>query len=131
MISNSQNIFSGNLINMRIHRSRTYLFVLVLMAVTNAEAGTIANNAWTPSTCGPAPVAPKVESRNDDAFNRSVDAVNSYRKVIRTYQDCLIQEANSDIQTISKSAKDLQQTTRDADEKIVAEVKAADKKLGK
>jgi len=116
---------------MRIRCSHSYLFALALITASNAEAGAVVNNAWTPSSCGPTPVAPKVESSNNDAFNRSVDAVNLYRKNLRTYQDCLIQEANSDIQTITKSAKDSQQTTKDADEKIIAEVKAADKKLGK
>ena len=112
------------------HRRLPYFFMLFLLAATNANAGTITNNAWLPSACGPAPVAPKVESSSLDAYNRSVTAVNQYRKSIRTFQDCLIQEANGDIKTISKSANEAQLATKEADEKILADIKAADRKLG-
>jgi RNAse (barnase) inhibitor barstar len=104
--------------------------MLCLLATTNANAGTITNNSWSPSGCGPAPVAPKVESSSLDAYNRSVTAVNQYRKNLRTFQDCLIQEANADLKIITKSANDAQLTTKEADDKILAEIKAADKKLG-
>ena len=106
------------------------IFVISLAATANAYAGTFANNSWTPSGCGPVPVQPKVESTNIDAYNRSVEVVNSYRKSIRTYQECLIQEATSDIKTFTKSANDAQLATKSADEKVLAEIKAADKKLG-
>ena len=104
--------------------------MLSLAAVSNANAGSISNGFWTPSACGTAPVAPKVESSSLDAYNRSVDAVNHYRKNIRVFQDCLIQEANGDIKIITKSANDAQLATKIADDKILAEIKDADKKLG-
>jgi len=107
-----------------------HLFVFSLLAITNAHAGSISNSLWTPTGCGSVPIEPKVESSSLDAYNRSVEAVNHYRKSIRTYQDCLIQEANGDIKIITKSANDAQLATKNADDKILAEIKAADKKLG-
>jgi glyoxylase-like metal-dependent hydrolase (beta-lactamase superfamily II) len=50
------------------HRSLPHLFMLALLAATNANAGIITNNSWTPSGCGPAPTAPKIESKNVDAY---------------------------------------------------------------
>jgi len=106
------------------------LLPLIMIVATGAEAGTLANNSWTPSNCGIAPTAPLgLDLRNLDAYNHSVEGVNNYRKNNHTYVNCLVQEANSDIQTITKSAKTAQQGLLEADNKILADEKAAEKKF--
>jgi hypothetical protein len=107
------------------------LFPLIMVAATAAEAGTLANAGWLPSNCGSAPVAVKLDLSNLDAYNHSVGGVNNYRKSSRTYVDCLIQEANSDIQAITKAAKSAQQAALDADNKILEDEKEAEKKFPK
>jgi hypothetical protein len=107
------------------------LLPLIMVASFHAEAGTITNNNWTPSGCGPAPVAASLNLTNLDVYNASVGAVNDFRKNNRTYVDCLIHEANSDIQSITKSAKSAQQAAHDADDKIIEDEKVAEKKFPK
>jgi len=107
------------------------LFPLIIVVTIHAEAGTISNNNWAPSSCGSAPVAVRLDLNNLDAYNGSVGAVNDYRKNSRTYVDCLIHEANSDIQSITKSAKSAQQAAHDADDKIIEDEKVAEKKFPK
>jgi len=87
--------------------SHTFLSLLSLITVTasGAEAGTLADSGWTPSGCGPAPAVSQLDLNSLDAYNKSVEAVNAYRKNSHVYVNCLIQEANNDIQTITKSAK--------------------------
>lgn len=114
-----------------VHRHRVLTIVsLFILAVSSAEAGTLANNGWAPSKCGAAPVEFKLDLSDPDAFNRSVEGVNAYRQASLAYVDCLAQEANTDIQAITKSAKTAQQAAVDADTKIKADVKAADQKFG-
>jgi len=107
------------------------LFPLIVVATIHAEAGTIVNNNWTPSGCGPAPVPASLDLANLDAYNASVGAVNDFRKNNSTYVNCLIREANSDIQTITKSAKSAQQAAHDTDDKIIEDEKVAEKKFPK
>ena len=100
------------------------------MAAGSAGAGTIDKGAWSPGVCGTRPEAPQLDLRNPDAYNKSIEGVNAYRLSIRTYLECLTNEANGDIQTITKSASDAQRAAREANEAILADVKAADKKFG-
>ena len=103
---------------------------LLLILVGGVEAGTVAGSDWSPSGCGAAPKEYKLDLSNPDAYNKSVEGVNAYRQAARDYVDCLAKEANSDIQTITRSAKTAQQAALDADKKILEDVKAADKKFG-
>jgi hypothetical protein len=94
-----------------------------------AQAGTLANGAWSPAGCGPRPEAPVVNAKDDKAYNQTVDAVNAYLPLVRTYLDCLAQEANADIKALTQSATAAQQAALAAREKVVTEVKAAGEKL--
>ena len=105
------------------------IFLSALLPV--CHAGTIANGSWSAAGCGARPEPYRLDLKNIDAYNKSVAGANTYRQNSRTYLDCVIREANGDIQSISKSAKDLQQATQDAEELLQADVKAADKKFGK
>jgi len=107
------------------------LFSLIVVTAFSAEAGVLANNGWTPSGCGPAPAVSQLDLSSLDAYNKSVEAVNTYRKNSHAYVNCLIQDGNNDIQIISKSAKAAQQAAHDADDKILGDEKAADKKFPK
>lgn len=104
---------------------------LMFLATAGAQAGTVASGSWSPAGCGAKPEAPSLDLRNPDAYNKSVEGVNAYRKDIRTYLNCLTQEANADIQAVTRAANAAQQAAREADDKILADVKAADAKFGK
>lgn len=103
----------------------------LLLVISSAQAGTIANNEWTATTCGPVPAEAKLDLKNPDAYNKSVEAVSNFRIANHAYLDCVIKEANADIQTVNKSATTFQQKVVDADNKIQDDIKAADKKFGK
>lgn len=110
---------------------RASLLVLCLSFATAVQAGTVTDGAWSPASCGVKPDAPRLDLKDVDAFNASVKKVNTYRLAIRDYLNCLAKEANADIQAITKSATAVQQAAKEADEAILADVQAADKKFGK
>lgn len=107
------------------------LFLCSSVFVVVAQAGSLANGHWSPSGCGVKPEVPKLDLRNPDAYNASVNGVNAYRLNIRAYLECLVKEANGDIQTVTLAATAAQKAAREADDAILADVKEADKKFGK
>ncbi|MGC4061725.1 MAG: hypothetical protein QM749_13100 [Aquabacterium sp.] len=113
----------------RTHTPRTGLILLALSAALSARAGVIGNGNWSPSGCGDKPQPPTLDLRNADDYNRSVGGVNAYRQAIRAYLDCLVKEANADMQNVSRSAGEAQRLAKQADEKILADVKLAEEKF--
>jgi hypothetical protein len=105
------------------------LLSCTLLVLPAAQAGVLNNGAWTPAGCGAKPQAPSLDLRNADAYNRSVDAVNTYKVAIRQYLDCLVGEANADVQAVSKSANEAQRQAKETNDRIQADVKQADEKL--
>lgn len=105
------------------------LATALAVLATSSHAGTVANGQWTPSTCGARPEAPKLDLSTADTYNRSVEPVNAYRQAIRPYIDCVVKEANTDIQVIGQSATATQQAAKDANDKITADVKTAQEKF--
>lgn len=105
------------------------LSTLLCLTSIGAQAGTIAAGVWSPSACGPKPTPPVLDLSSADAYNKSVDGVNAYRQAIRPYIDCLVKEANADIQAVTKSATAEQQAAKAANDKIQADVKAAEEKF--
>lgn len=99
------------------------------VAASTAQAGVIVSGVWSPTTCGPKPEAPQLNLSNADAYNASVVQVNTYRQGIRPYVDCVVKEANADIQAITQSASSTQQGAKTANDKIQADVKAAEEKF--
>jgi len=110
-------------------RSLCLVAACTLLLATAARAGTVANGQWTPSGCGAAPQAPQLDLSNADSYNRGVETVNTYRQAIRPYLDCIVKEANSDIQIIGQSATAAQQAAKAANDKIQADVKTAQEKF--
>ena len=113
--------------------ARLVLFVLALAPLSASHAGSIDNGTWT-HHCGPRPVAPTLDLKNPDAYNKSVAGVNTYRQTHRAWLDCLQKEGNADIQatsqTISAALTAEVQAAREASDKIAADAKAADAKFG-
>ena len=106
-----------------------WTWTVALLFSTTAQAGSLDNGQWSPSGCGARPEAPTLNLTNVDAYNKSVDGINAYNKTIRAYIDCLSQEANADLQAITKSANAAQATAREARERIQADIKTADDKF--
>lgn len=102
---------------------------LLMLSVATAQAGTLAEGAWSPSGCGVKPEAPALDFKNEKTYNLSVDAVNAYLQSLHVYIDCLVQEANVDIRTTTQAANAAQQAVAVEREKILAEVKAAEAKF--
>ena len=110
---------------------RHTLLLTGLLASAFAHAGNLSGSAWSPVGCGPRPAAPALDLKNPDAFNNSLAPVNVYRRDINAYLNCVVQEANRDILAVNTFALEAQRAARDANDKIQADVKAADAKFGK
>lgn len=104
-----------------------------LAAALPAHAGRIDNGTWT-HACGPRPAVVSLDLKNADAFNKSVGAVNTYRQTQRAWLECLQKEGNADIKAtsdlISQTINGEAQAAREANDRIAADVKAADSKFG-
>lgn len=110
--------------------ARAIIFsAFICVASTGSQAGAISGGAWSPVSCGTKPIPPVLDLSSADAYNKSVDSVNAYRQAIRPYIDCLVKEANADIQAVTKSATVEQQAAKAANDKIQADVKAAEEKF--
>lgn len=94
-----------------------------------ADAGTLADGKWSSATCGSRPVAPRLDLTNEDAYNQSVGAVNTYRGQVKPYLDCIVEEANADIQTINNQAREEQLAIQEANSKIAEDAKTAGEKF--
>ena len=101
----------------------------LLLVAASAHAGSVNNGSWSPSGCGTKPEAPALNLKDVDAYNKSIDGVTAYRKAIQVYLNCQTQEANADIQAITKSANAVQLAAKEANDKIVADVKVAEDKF--
>lgn len=112
-----------------IRYTTTSALLILALSCASAQAGTVSAGQWAPTGCGAKPVAPTLDLSSADAYNKSVDGVNAYRQAIRPYLDCLVKEANADIGIISKSATVAQVSAKEANDKIQADVKAAEEKL--
>jgi hypothetical protein len=110
-------------------RARLLLSLATLSISTAAHAGVIVSGTWSPAGCGPKPEPPQLNLSNADAYNASVVNVNTYRQAIRPYVDCVVKEANADIQAITQAATATQQGAKVANDKIQADVKAAEEKF--
>lgn len=67
----------------------------LLLTADMANAGIVSNGSWSPTCCGEKPVAPAVNDSDIDAFNKSIESINAWKKSAKTYFDCLVKEANS------------------------------------
>lgn len=114
-----------------MRRARTSIIAFSFAAFGSAaHAGTVADGTWKSALCGTKPPAAALDLSDPDAYNASVAAVDTYRQAIRGYIDCLVKEGNADIQAIAGTIKAEQQAATAADDKILADVKAADAKFG-
>jgi hypothetical protein len=109
---------------------RTFFTVTILLAaVSVSTAGTITNEAWSPSGCGTEPVAPIIEQDSIDAYNKSIKAINDWQQKIQAFNECMIKEANADNGLIAKTANNQQNRLRAVLDKIKSDMAAAKAKL--
>ncbi|MCB5188152.1 hypothetical protein LG200_09070 [Methylobacillus caricis] len=92
------------------------------------EAGTLTEGNWSSIKCGK-PIAPTLNLTDEDAYNDSVLAVNAYRQKIKPYLDCIVDEANADIQAINNQVKKEQLAIQEANNKISEDAKSAGEKF--
>ena len=111
-------------------KQRTFfLGLIIIMASSDAMAGTITNGAWAPTGCGTETVAPVVDQSSVDAYNKSVKAINEWQQKTNAYNTCLINEANADNALIVKTAQEERRRFHAAIQKIQIDTDAAKAKL--
>ena len=110
-------------------RQTLTVILMVLATALEANAGTLADGKWTPANCGTRPEVPQIDSKNVEAYNRSVGQLNEWQKKAQAYNDCVVQEANADNTAIANAANAEQEKFRSDVNKINAASEAARKKL--
>lgn len=106
-----------------------FITATIIGAIGSANAGTLVNGNWAPAGCGVKPVAPQIDSKDVETYNKSVAAINDWQQQARIYFECLIKEANADNAAIADAANREQTGYRESVEKVAAAAEAAKKKL--
>ena len=112
-------------------QSRLAIAGLTLLLPMLCSAGSLEQADWQARNCGTKPKLEPLQLNTVDAYNKSVGIINSYRQATRSYVECVIQEANADIQRITSAATNTRNDAAAVDEDITVQLKAADAKLGK
>lgn len=112
---------------------KQYLFslILLLMASTVANAGTLIDGNWSPANCGEKPEPPVIDATSAESFNRSVDAINEWQDRALTYHSCLVEEANADNDLIAKTANSAQDEFRKMIDRINSEAEKIRDKINR
>lgn len=97
------------------------IFILLLLAHTSSNAGSLINGAWSPADCGKKPESPIIDSTSAEKFNRSVDAINKWQDRALEYNSCLVKEANADSELIVNTANDAQAEFQKEIDRVVTE----------
>lgn len=110
---------------------KSYLFIaaMIIGVIGSADAGTLVNGNWAPAGCGVKPVAPQIDGKDVETFNKSVAAINEWQQQARVYFECLVKEANADNAAIAEAANREQAGYRESVENVGAAAEAAKKKL--
>ena len=61
--------------------------------------------AWSPQECGAEPARPVLDLGDRAKYNHSADVVNEYEGKAKTWDACVMKQANSDMEAISAAAK--------------------------
>ena len=62
-------------------------------------------SAWSPQACGAEPTPPVLDLSDRAKYNHSADVVNDYEAKAKTWDACVMKQANSDMEAISAAAK--------------------------
>ncbi|GBQ16127.1 hypothetical protein [Swaminathania salitolerans] len=112
---------------------------LSLLALANGAASVAL--ADPRAKCGKEPAAPSISTGDATHFNASVDRFKAYEKEARSYNSCVVTQAQKEEQAISEEAKErigkvhavtvaVQQRIATNFSHISSELSAAGKKLG-
>ena len=65
------------------------------------QAGSLDTSGWHASHCGANPgAAPEISSKNANAYNKSIKALQAWQDASKTYTNCLVAEGKADQQAI-------------------------------
>lgn len=101
----------------------------LLILVFDVQAGTFADGTWSATHCGSEPANPTIDSGSVDAYNDSLKEVKDWQQKAQTYNNCVVNEANADNESIAKAANAQQDRFRAAVAEISATANAAKAKL--
>lgn len=90
-------------------KSKTAAFLFLSLGCLNISAGNLKNGVWQATSCDEKPVAPVINTKSADDFNKSIKDINTWQEKSQQYYNCLVTEANADNATIAKSANAAQE----------------------
>jgi len=103
-----------------------------MLVIGQAGAGTVTNGVWAPTGCGAEPKPPTIDVSSADAFNKSLDANDTWENAWNKYYDCAQKEVAADNKATADAYKTMTDTRKAAIDKNEADVKTGmDKYAGK
>ena len=105
--------------------------VVLTLAGGGAEAGTFRAGTWIPTGCGTEPVPPSINASSSGAYQASIKDAEAYEQAAKQYQDCFVNEAQTDNRLINGALKDHQTQVQATFDKLNADSKAAADRLNK
>jgi hypothetical protein len=103
----------------------------IILSTAAAQAGTLTNGVWTPSSCGAEPVAPTMDMSSEKAFNASLNTEEDYEKKNSDYVNCVIKEATTDQNAVASAANAIRQKRQTETDKVKADVDTGITKFSK
>jgi hypothetical protein len=96
-----------------------------------SEAGSLANGQWQAAGCGGKLPVPVIKTDSVDDFNQSIKDINAWQAKAQNYYNCVVKEANTDNDTIAKSANAAQDEFKQEVGRIQKEADAGKVKVEK
>ena len=81
------------------------LAALLSMLCHPSFAETSDTASWSPKGCGAEPEKPTLDLSDQVKYNKSVDEVNAYEEKAKTWNACMMKEANAAMVSVSNDAK--------------------------
>lgn len=76
-----------------------------LLLLCPAGAALAQGAAWSPTGCGNEPEKPAVDLSDRTSYNKSVEAVKEYQEQAKTWDACVMKEANAAMASVNSEAR--------------------------
>jgi hypothetical protein len=96
-----------------------YVIISLLMCSTaSVTAGVLSKDTWVASGCEKPQDPPFIDASSLDSYNTSITATNEWQKTAKSFDDCIVKQANADGVIITDSVKAEQTKMKDIINKI-------------
>ena len=102
------------------------------LSAAAAQAGTLQNGVWTPTTCGADPgPAPVMDGKNQNTYTKSAKEFQAWQDKAKPYAECLAKEAKTDQNSVVDATNKVMTAVNEGSKKFVDDANAAMEALKK